>query len=182
MNEATLIKLADAILEEPVLLELKTTEQRPIEQKRWEKLLGRKQKFEEVTVTVIHEIRPAFLSTMVKCSRILLGMRKPLIPEHDTLDWSYSMVDTEAIKLAELVATAIHNSKTEVPKSLIETVYNNYTAPQIQYVSNIVIAKLDLVAFINCMDSLREQMQILQKEEKPVVKEETTAFTAPSEV
>lgn len=105
---------------------------------------------------VVFEIRGATLRTMLRISKLLLSVKtKQLKSESDLLNFSYDSILSNTETLAKVIATAIHNKKSEVPKNLVDIILDNMTAKEVSFISDLVIEKLNVIAFISTISSIR---------------------------
>ncbi|GAB1464041.1 hypothetical protein [Pedobacter sp.] len=182
-----LIKAADTLDESITTLKISTTEtiiKRVPKHSFWGFEWGIEEIEEILPKTEILKIRPATLRTMVRISKLLVGMEVGTTPESsaDYIGWALGTVCDNGEVQAKIIATAIHNQKSEVPDTLIELILDNFTAEDLWNVMQIVLDKLNIIPFMNTITSVKS-VQVLKTEKvSPTETEEIIASGEQSEV
>lgn len=142
-----LIKVADTIDDQAVKLSVQTVKEKKIP------LLGIKTGLKTTEKTFW--IKGITLRSMVRISKLLLSMETGPKPPDNYLEWLFANISDNAYKLAECIATAIHNQKSPTPKKLILELYDSFTAEDLFKVIQAVIDKLNVVPFLSTIASVR---------------------------
>ncbi len=175
MNEKEiLIKVADTIDEQTVKISIQTVKEKKIP------FIGIKTG--QKTLKKSYQIKGSTLRTMVRISKLLLTMETGPKPDNNYLEWLFANIADNGYKLAQCVATAIHNQKSETPKKLIEELYDNFTAEDLFKVVQAVIDKLNVVPFLSTIASVRTISIIQPESASPTEQTEIIASGEQSEV
>lgn len=168
-------KIADTLLDEPLVISI-DVDSEPIKPKnKLEKILQKiKLKRKETKPRIVEfKLTSCKLRTMVRISRLFLNLDSSPMPDvKDVLEYAYKSIDTNAYLLAEILASAIHNRKDEVPQSLIDLLYDNIKPRELRYFMDVVVDKLNVSDFISSIALVRNLNVI---EASPEVMEELIA-------
>jgi hypothetical protein len=144
----TLKQTADAVLEKGITLEVDILH--PTLLQRLRKRTKRK-----------FIIKPASLATLVNISNEFLDVDVDLSDRSNILKIIQQLAVKESYRLAKTIAYAIHNSRDEPPKELIDFVYYNFEVAELQKVVAIVLEKISYGSFLNSIVSIKG-MNILE--------------------
>lgn len=153
-DKQTLHKVADTILDKPITLTIDIKPQGQVH--RIAQRLGISPKIETYNITGIT------LTNMIRVSDLLLDIDAAPISDNQALEWAYRAVSRETKRMAEIIAIAIHNKRTEPPEALSQMILNNFTAGELRAVTDIILDRLDMPSFINSIASVRT-MNILEE-------------------
>ncbi len=115
-------------------------------------------------------ITGATLGTMIRVSKLLLSLQVTEMTKERFLDWSYEQIESGAPVMARVIAAAIHNRKSAVPESLVNEILDNFTAQELLITAQVVIGRIDIMAFLTTIKSVRSASLLKQPEvslEKP---------------
>lgn len=149
----TLEQVSDATLEQPVTITVDVIPQYWLEQKlqQWG-LLPKKRVF---------TLRPIYLGTLIKISKILLSLDLKL-PETDAgnsggklLEANYQAIEKHGESLAIIVAYAIRNTNRRVDRRLVRFILQNFTSKELMGVLSLVLKQMNLTSFMTSIISVR---------------------------
>jgi hypothetical protein len=108
----------------------------------------------------VFELKPAYLGTLVRISRILLSidLKRFGAKEDQTshlLEMNYQAIVNHSGHLAEIVALAISNKDKEPPASLVSFIIRNFTTQEMLGVLGLVLKQMDLTSFMSSIISVR---------------------------
>ena len=140
-------KAADIILDEPIKVQFDILPQSKIH--RIFQRIGIQPK------SATYYVKGATLRNMLRISSILTDIEIKEVPEGDKIEWTYNIIKSETVRMAEIIAIAIHNRKSERPQSLVDLIMDNFTATELKGVSNIILDRLNVEDFIRSIASVR---------------------------
>lgn len=167
-------KTAETILDEPIVL---TVDIKP--QSKFHSLL---QRLRIKPKKINYSIHGTTLRNMLRISKLLIDINLKPIPDNGVTEWSYNILITESERMAEIIAIAIHNSRSERPRSLINLIMDNFTASELKGVTSLVLDRLNVADFINSIASVRTMNLLSQASPQgPEIIAEPEIFTQQSE-
>jgi hypothetical protein len=137
MSENILEKVADTVLEKPVVIEVDVAG-------TWYK------KAHKATF----ELRPITLGSLIKISKLLLSIDDK-INSQDWLNSSYAAMEKHGNTIAKIIAIAIHNRKSDPPASLVNLVLHNFTSKELLSTLAIVLKQMGVSTFISSIVSMK---------------------------
>jgi hypothetical protein len=137
MSENILEKVADTVLEKPVVIEVDVAG-------TWYK------KAHKATF----ELKPINLGSLIKISKLLLSIDDK-INSQDWLNSSYSTMEKHGYSIAKVIAIAIHNRKSDPPASLVNLVLHNFTSKELLSTLAIVLKQMGVSHFISSIVSMK---------------------------
>lgn len=147
MNQLDIKKVAHAVTEEPI--EIIITR----EPKDWFDSLLVRLKIRSLKRSFF--VKPPSLRMVYKITALFMDIEIHKRDKEDFNDWTNEMINSNTRKMAEIVATYFHGSKSPVPDSLIDYVMDNMTMDELDYVTSLIKSKIDVVPFINSISSIR---------------------------
>jgi hypothetical protein len=142
-EEKTLLnKTAEAVLEKATTIEVDI-----LHPSLWQRLKREKKK------TFV--IKPASLATLTNISQQFLDVEVDLSDRTNILKLVQQLAIKESYRLAKIIAYAIHNSRDEPSKELIDFVYYNFEVAELQKVVAIVMEKINYGSFLNSIVSIK---------------------------
>lgn len=152
MEKETLQKVSDTTTDKPVTIEVDIYPQTRVQAflQRWG-VLPKKRVF---------LLKPIFLGTMLRISKLLLTLDMKL-PEKDGtpgfnhLEANYEAISQHAGTMAKIVALAIQNTEKEPDGKLERFVMNNFTSKEMMSVLIAVLNQMDLKNFMISIISVR---------------------------
>lgn len=110
------------------------------------------------------EVSALTLGTLYRVSGLIneISITKPGL--NAGLDWIFLLIESNAPKVAEIIAAAIHNKKTEPPASLVSQILEGFTPAEIARIMQALKDSIDIESFINTIVSVRS-LNILSPEE-----------------
>lgn len=147
MNNDSLNNVADAVTDKPVRLTVDVFPQNRLHKFLLERgLVKNKRTF---------ELRCVKMGTLIKISRLLLAIDISFFNKEKLMESNFIAVDKYAEILAECVALAIHNRKSEVPRSLVLFILTNFSTAELCHVLMLVIKQMDVSNFMTSIISIR---------------------------
>jgi len=142
-----LSKVADATLQQPVLIEVDIIPINIVHRylQRW-KLLPCKRRF---------TIRPICFGSLIRISRLILSIDVSVFDLKNLLDSNYKAIEQHAGTMAEVVAVAIQNDRHEPSRHLVNFILRNFTAQEMQKVMAIVLQQMNVTSFMTSIISMR---------------------------
>lgn len=184
MNEKEiLIKAANIIDDTPVKITYETVEEKVLTRYKYSFLGYEFGKFEEIEINpkqVTYLIAGAKLRTMIRVSKLIMQMTGVIQPQNVTADWIFSLVLANTEIVAKIIATAIHNQKSEVPYALVDELIDNLNSEDLQKIMVAVVDKLMLAPFMSTIASVRS-MQMMEKTEPETSPQEQKEIIASGE-
>lgn len=101
------------------------------------------------------EIRPVKLGSLVKISRILLGISDGVLVFANPLASTYDAVVKHHRDIATIIAIAIVNREKDPPESLVRCIINNFSTKDILRCLAIVLRQMDITNFTQSIISVR---------------------------
>lgn len=147
MDNDILKNVADASTDKPVIITVDIFPQNRLHRFLLEnKLIKNKRTF---------ELRCVKMGTLIKISRLLLTIDITFFNKEKLLESNFIAADKYAETLAECVALAIHNRKSEVPRSLVSFILTNFSTAELCHVLMLVIKQMDVSNFMTSIISIR---------------------------
>lgn len=151
-------KEADTLLNEPVII---TVDLKPASRigkfLQWIRARPDKRVF---------ELRDATLRTMIRCSKLLLDVSDGEIDGNAKfLETAYQAVVDDGERMAQILATGLHNQSSPVPESLVDFVLDNFSSTELKSVFTLVVDKLNLLDFISTI-ALGRNLDIMASPEE----------------
>ena len=140
-------KTADTILDEPIELGFDIKPDG-----KWDRFcqwIGVKPKY------ATFKVKGATLRNMIRISRLLLKVDLIQLPNESIIDWGYRIVLAEAERMADIIAIAIHNSKSDRPQYLVDLILDNFDSAELKAISNLIMDRLNVSDFIGSIASVR---------------------------
>jgi hypothetical protein len=106
-------------------------------------------------------IRPIYLGSLIRISRILLSIDLSTYNAKD-LNSNYEMIDRNTGHVARVIAIAIQNNKHEPDVGLMRFILNNFSTADMMSVLTVVVKQMDLLSFMSTIVSIKG-MNILEK-------------------
>jgi hypothetical protein len=100
-------------------------------------------------------IKPLCLGSLIKISKLILEIDVSIIGEKNYQEVGYKLMKGYSHVLAEIVAIAIINAKTDPPKELTSFLLHNLSAKELLSISMLVLKQLDTSSFIASIISIR---------------------------
>ncbi|MEZ2446126.1 hypothetical protein AB6805_30635 [Chitinophaga sp. RCC_12] len=139
---------ADSLLDNSVQFEVDV-----MNPKWWERIAI---KFGWLPAKKTFNIRPTTLGNMIRISKLLLSINVDSYRQSGSpLDASYQVYDAHGRVLAEVIATAISNSKRGPTNKLVDFIQDNLSAAELLSLVSIVLKKLDVMNFMTTIISIR---------------------------
>ncbi|SEV88933.1 hypothetical protein SAMN05428988_0159 [Chitinophaga sp. YR573] len=165
-EKQVLFDTADTILDKAIRIDV------DVLNPRWWERLGIKLRWLPAKRTF--HIKPATLGNMIRISRLLLDIDvMPYKGDLTTLDANYQVLNKHGDALAEVIATAIVNTKSGPTKSMISFIKENLTSSELMDIAMVIVKQLNVVPFMTTIISIRG-VSLLNPKEK-------IAFGGPSE-
>ena len=154
MSQETLARVSETTLQEPVSLSVDifpgSAWQRKLQQWGW------------IPKQRVFTIRPIYLGTLVRISKLLLsiefnlpdGSKDPL-KAGQLLDTNYQAILQHSHTLASIVALAIQNNDKEPDRQLVAFVLRYFTTQEMMGVLGLVLKQMDLSSFMSSIISVR---------------------------
>jgi len=146
-DKEILKKVADTLLDDAIEISLKIKPKN-----RFEQLM---QKYGLMPTAKKYHTTGITLRNMIRISKVLLSVNLKPIPDHETLEWSYEVVQDQAFKMADVIAIAIHNKKSERPDCLVDTILDSMDSKALMRYSDLIRDQLNLSDFISSIASVR---------------------------
>lgn len=143
----TLEKVSDAILEQPATITVDVIPQNGIQRKMQHWGITAKQR--------VYTIRPLTLGTLIRISRILLGINMALPDRDKILEVNYETIDKHGEKLARIIALAIRNNRSEPDEKLEKFILQNFNCKEMFKVLSLVVSQMDLTNFMSSIISIK---------------------------
>jgi hypothetical protein len=134
---------ADQILQTP--MRVKITENK----KHW---------FTRKTITKEHnfEIKPLFLGTLIKISKIILTIDENFFKSESVHELSLIILSKVGRDISKIVALAFLNSKDDPSEKLIDLIENNITPEQLLAIFQVILKQMDTGNFISSIIYIRQ--------------------------
>ncbi len=153
MNEGQAQKsIADAILQEGIDFHIDVDKQNILHRIG---ILKKSRKF---------IIKPLVAGTLIRISRLMVDMKFPEtdINKDDIYTLGITLIDSNMIKVVELIAYAVINSEKKPDKKLIKFLRTNLTQKEIYEIVRIIVTQLDVTNFMSTIISIKG-MSLLKK-------------------
>lgn len=151
----TLEKVSDAILEQPMTITVDVIPQNWYQTKLQQWGITAKQR--------VYQLRPLTLGTLIRISRILLGINMALPDRDRILEVNYETIDKHGEKLAKIIALAIRNNRQEADKGLIRFILQNFSSKEMFGVLGLVVQQMDLTSFMSSIISIKGMNVLAEK-------------------
>lgn len=175
MTEKEILKkVADAVTEEPITIKLikkgrpNWITKMPV-LLRFFRFMGF---FPEKTITV----NALTLGTVYRISALINELNIPQADSKQLKEWIYGLIEDNSILVCSVISTAIWNKKGNVPQSLTEWVFENFTLKEIYEVMAVLVDNIDIGSFTATIVSVRS-VNILSPEEAS--RQDTREIIAP---
>jgi hypothetical protein len=99
------------------------------------------------------EIPPINMGTLLRISKQVLEINPMEVTKDDWVKKAIEAVTLHADRMVYIIAAAIHNKKSEVPKALIDFVFQNFTANDMAVVVEVILNKMNTMAFMISISS-----------------------------
>jgi hypothetical protein len=143
---------AAALLQKPVTLTIDTPA------KNWyERLLVKLKLRQEKRV---FQIKPLVLGSLIRISERLLSIDKKMLTrerledKQQFLSLNFELMQRHARQVAEIVAIAVTNQKSEPPAALVNFFLYQLTAKELMQVFSVVVQQMNVSDFISCIISI----------------------------
>lgn len=152
-EKRTLENVSDTTLEAPQVI---TVDVNPVN-----KLHAYLQKWGIAKKKRAFTLKPIYLGTLVKISKILLSIDIKLPGDQENnkagklLDANYHAITEHSESMATIIALAIQNDKRPVSKRLVQFILNNFSSKEVLAVLSLVLHQMDLTSFMSSIISVR---------------------------
>lgn len=157
-TKETIANVGSAVLEEPIRLEVTINAQSRLHEKM-QKLLPRY--FPKKKIISIH---PICMGSLVKISKLLLSIDKNVFDKDNLMDSNYAALEKHTDTMAKVIAIAVHNKKSDPPKTLVDLVIDQFTPKELMSTISIVLRQMDISNFMSSIISVRSGLSILEKQ------------------
>jgi hypothetical protein len=156
-KKETLEQVADATIQQPITLEVDIKPN-----SRVHRFLQDRGILPKKRALVLH---PIVLGNLMRISKILVSIDMTIFDMQNLLESNYQAIMQHGEGMAKIVAIAVHNQKTEPPKSLEKFILYNFTAHEMLGVCGIVGKQMDISNFMSSIISMKG-FNVLQSERK----------------
>lgn len=114
------------------------------------------------------EISPLRLGSLIRVSKLFLSIDSHILDRTNLIESNYKLMAAHSTTVARIIAAAIHNKETKVPRSLAAFILWNFTTEEMMKVITIVIRQMEVQNFMSTIISVRGLSVLSDREkEKP---------------
>lgn len=160
MNQNILQQKADAILDTPVPIRI------PIHARnKYESIL---QDLNIKPKEKIFHVRPLCLGSLIKISRVMLGMDISVLKDINVMESSYRAIAGHADAMIRVVAIALVNREEDPPQDLLDLVRREFTSKDLATTLSVILSQMNISSFLNTIISVRGLNVLAKKEVSPI--------------
>lgn len=113
----------------------------------------------------VFELKPITLGNLIRISKLLLQIDEDILNTKKLLNSIYRSLDEHGDVIAEVVATALINTKVGPSKKDINLVRDEFTPLELKGVLSLVISRMNVSDFMHSIISIRG-LNVLESEQK----------------
>jgi hypothetical protein len=143
----TLERVADTVLNEPVEITVDVISPRRVWWKFWiEPVRKRVFKIQQITY-----------GNLIRISKLLLSVEvdENFLTSAKLMDQTFTILSKHGDTITRIVATALHNKKSEPPTELIDFVKHNFSSKELFEVFSIILRQMDITSFISTIITMK---------------------------
>lgn len=154
----TLQNVSDAIIQEPVILDVDVKPQ-----SRFFAFLQEKGLIPKVRTMVIH---PITMGNLMRISKLLVDIDMNIFDFKNLLESNYQAMAKYGDHVVNVVAIAVHNKKTNPPAELAEFIRYNFTSQELFTVLGLVARQMNVTGFMSSIISIKGMSLLEMSREK----------------
>ena len=147
MIKETLQAVADATIQEPVIMDVDVRPRSKVFSllQDW----GISPKKRALTIT------PIVMGNLIRISKLLVDIDMTIYDMNNLLESNYKAISQYGDSVVKIVAIAVHNGRSEPPKSLEHFIRDNFSSQELLAVLGIVVKQMNVSSFMSSIISLK---------------------------
>lgn len=121
----------------------------------------------------VFELKPITLGNLIRISKLLLQIDEDILDSKKLLNSIYRSLDEHGDAIAEVVATAMINTKAGPSRKDIDLVRDEFTPTELKFVLSLVISRMNVSDFMHSIISIRG-LNVLESEPKNGLKKKVS--------